>query len=287
MIAVNAPGFNPSCRPGLLYDTAMSKTRLPFSGPALITGASSGLGAEFARQLAAAGCPLILVARREDRLRTLAEKLRSGHGVAVEVVPADLASEAGIAKIESLLRERPDTALLVNNAGFGAGGSYERIDMARQLDMIRVHVEVPARLMRAALPAMVGKGSGAIINVASVAAFAVTPKSGMYAATKAWGLSFSRSLALEVRAKGVRVQALCPGFTVTGFHDAQNLPKFERASVPRFLWGRADKVVAASLRALRGHRAVVIPGGINKVMAFFARTAIGRVLVRWSVRRRA
>jgi short-subunit dehydrogenase len=197
-----------------------------------------------------------------------------------------LAAEEGIARIEAVLRERGDVALLVNNAGFGAGGSYYRIEMPRQLDMIRVHVEAPARLMRAALPGMVERGAGAIINVASVAAFAVTPKSGMYAATKAWAVSFSRSLAVELLPKGVRVQALCPGFTYTGFHDTPELAASGRNGIPRFLWGPADKVVAASLEALRSRKVVVIPGWKNKVMAFFSRTLIGRALVRWSVRRR-
>lgn len=264
----------------------MSEMRLSSSGPALITGASSGLGEEFARQLAAAGYPLILVARREDRLRALAEELRSRHGVAVEVVAADLAAEEGMARIEALLRERGDVALLVNNAGFGAGGSYYRIEMPRQLDMIRVHIEAPARLMRAALPAMVEKGAGAIINVASVAAFAVTPKSGMYAATKAWAVSFSRSLALELRAKGVRIQALCPGFTYTGFHDTPELAAAGRNGIPKFLWGPAAKVVSTSLRALGGGRVVVIPGWKNKIMAFLSRTWLGRLAVQSSLRRR-
>ncbi|MDD8025946.1 MAG: SDR family oxidoreductase [Acidobacteriota bacterium] len=258
----------------------MSEIKLPFSGPALITGASSGLGEEFARRLAALGFPLILVARRENLLRSLADELTARHGVKVEVIPADLASEEGIVKVETVLRERGDIVLLVNNAGFGAGGSFYRIDMTLQRNMIRVHVEAVARLIRAALPSMVERKTGAILNVASVAAFSTPPKSAMYSATKLWNVSFSRSLAQGLRPKGVRVQALCPGFTVTGFHDTPEYATSDGVPIPRFLWGPADKVVAASLKALRGHKVIVIPGWKNKVMARLARMPFATAVVR-------
>lgn len=269
----------------LSYHTRMREIRLPFSGPALITGASSGLGESFARRLAAMGHGLVLVARREDRLRALAAELSASHGIKADVVAADLAAEQGIARVEAVLRDRGDVALLVNNAGFGGGGSYYRIEMPRQIEMIRVHVEAAARLTRAALPSMVERGAGAVVNVASLAGFAVTPKSAMYASTKAWMISFSRSLALELRPKGVRVQALCPGFTHTGFHGTPELAELKRTGIPKFLWGRADKVVAASLGALRGRKVVVIPGWKNKIMARLSRTAIGRLAVRLSDRK--
>jgi short-subunit dehydrogenase len=258
----------------------MSEIRLPFAGPALITGASSGLGEAFARRLAAMGHALVLVARREDRLRALAAELTSLHGIKADIVAADLASEEGIAKVEAVLRDRGDVALLINNAGFGAGGSFYRIDMAIQKAMIRVHVEATARLIRAALPSMVERKAGAVINVASVAAFSTTPKSAMYSATKCWIVSFSKSLAMGLRYKGVRIQALCPGFTVTGFHDTPEYATSDGVPIPRFLWGRADKVVEASLKALRGHKVVVIPGWKNKVMARLARMPFATAVVR-------
>ena len=265
----------------------MREIRLPFSGPALITGASSGMGEAFARRLAAMGHNLVLVARREDRLRALAAELSTRHGIKADVVAADLGADEGIAKVEAVLRDRGDVALLVNNAGFGAGGSFYRIEMPRQIEMIRVHVEAAARLTRAALPSMVERGAGAVVNVASLAGFAVTPKSAMYASTKAWMISFSRSLALELRLKGVRVQALCPGFTHTGFHGTPELAELKRSGIPKFLWGQADRVVAASLGALRGRRVVIIPGWKNKIMARLSRTAVGRLAVRLSNRKTA
>ncbi|MCX6561069.1 MAG: SDR family NAD(P)-dependent oxidoreductase [Candidatus Aminicenantes bacterium] len=264
----------------------MSEIKLPFVGPALITGASSGLGEEFARRLAAMGHSLILVARREDKLRALASELIAAHGVQADVVVADLASEQGIVKVEEVLRSRGDVALLVNNAGFGAGGSFYRIDMAIQTAMIRVHVEAAARLMRAALPSMVERGVGAVVNVASVAAFTISPKSAMYASTKAWTVSFSRALALELRPKGVRVQVLCPGFTHTGFHSTPEFATSDGIAIPRFLWGPADKVVGASLTALRGHRIVVIPGWKNKIMARLARMSVATAVIRAFTRKR-
>ncbi len=250
-------------------------SRFPLlSGRALVTGASSGIGAAFGRALAVRGNDLILVARREERLRALAEEWTRAYGVRVEILAADLASDEGIARVEERLRSGGDVDLLINNAGFGAGGAYSRIDMAGQLRMIKVHVEAAARLIREALPSMIEKGRGAVINVASVAAFSVTPKSAMYAATKAWMVSFSRSLAGEVRHKGVLIQALCPGFTFTEFHDVLPDGKFDRSSIPRFMWMDADKVVAASLRGLRKGRIVVIPGFRNRIMTRFAGTRL-------------
>jgi hypothetical protein len=264
----------------------MSEIKLPFAGPALITGASSGLGEEFARRLAAMGHPLILVARREDKLRALASELSAAHGIKADVVAADLATDEGVAKIESVMRSRGDVALLINNAGFGAGGSFYRIDMAIQTSMIRVHVEATARLIRAALPSMVERGTGAVINVASVAAFTISPKSAMYASTKAWMVSFSRALALELRPKGIRVQVLCPGFTHTGFHATPEFATSDGIAIPRFLWGPADKVIEASLKALRGRKVIVIPGWKNKIMARLARMSVATAVIRAFTRKR-
>jgi short-subunit dehydrogenase len=259
-------GFVLPCSPRFGYDTPMKEFKLPFSGTALVTGASSGLGAAFARRLASLGHDLVLVARREDRLKALAAELTSKHGVRVDVVAADLAAEAGRVRVEEFIRSRPDIALLVNNAGFGAGGFYHLIDMAKQTDMIRVHVEATARLTRAALPLMVERNAGGVVNVASGAAFSIVAKSAMYGSTKAWMVSFSRALAEELRKTEVRMQALCPGFTVTEFHDGPEFAKFDRKAIPGLLWMPAEKVVDYSLRKLRGHRTIVIPGFWNRMV---------------------
>jgi short-subunit dehydrogenase len=250
----------------------MKEPKLPFAGRALITGASSGMGAAFARRLAALKFDLVLVARREDRLRILSGELEKTYGVKVEIVPADLAAETGIARVEDFLRSRPDIVLLVNNAGFGAGGFYHLTDVRRQTAMIRVHVEAVARLTRAALPAMVERNAGGIVNVSSGAAFTAVPKSAMYGSTKAWMVWFSRALAEERRKSEVRIQALCPGFTETEFHDALVDEKFDKKAIPSFLWMSADKVVDVSLRKLRGRRTIVIPGFWNRVIHLIVST---------------
>jgi short-subunit dehydrogenase len=243
----------------------------PSPGTALITGASSGLGESFARRLAKQGNNLILVARREDRLRALADALHKEHHIQAEVLSADLSDDAGIKRVEELIRSRTDLTLLVNNAGFGAGGRFDRVDIEKQAAMIHVHIVATARLTRAALPSMVERKKGAIINVASVAAFAIAPRSAMYGSTKAWEVAFSRALAQDLRGTGIRVQVLCPGFTITEFHDAADMKDFKRSSIPKFMWMSADDVVAVSLNALKRKKVVIIPGFGNKLLAAAAR----------------
>ena len=242
---------------------------------ALITGASAGLGVEYARQLAAAGTGLVLTARRLDRLEELAAELRAAHGVAVETVGADLAREDGLAALERLLAADPGIDLLVNNAGFGGRTGFARGEAADHVAMARVHVEAAVRLTRAALPAMVARGRGAVVNVASVAAF--SPFSGaMYSGTKAFLVMFSENLQAELWGKGVAVQALCPGLTHTEFHAAADL---DLSAVPELFWRRADEVVRTSLRRL-GRGVVCIPGWENKAVSFLMRCPLTAGLVR-------
>jgi short-subunit dehydrogenase len=229
---------------------------------ALITGASSGIGEVFARKLAARGYDLIVVARREDRLRILA----AGLTTRVDVLIADLAEEEGIAAVERAVRECAPLRLLVNNAGFGTLGRFWEIDVAGQARMHRVHVMATMRLTHAALGQMVPRARGAVISVSSVAAFGQSPGNVSYCATKAWINSFTEGLDMELRnAKSpVKVQALCPGFTVSEFHDTLGMNK---RLIPRFLWLRADDVVEASLRALERGEVIVIPDWKYKIGA--------------------
>jgi short-subunit dehydrogenase len=236
-------------------------------GTALITGASSGLGATFAHHLAALKYDLVLVARREDRLRTLAGQLSQRYGIGTDVLPADLSTDAGIFLVEERIRARGDMTLLVNNAGFGAGGRFWTVDPARQREMIRVHVEATARFTRAILPSMIERRRGAVINVGSVAAFFVLPGGVLYGSTKAWIVAFSKGLANELRGTGVHIQALCPGFTHTEFHDAPEFNKMRDSTIPGFLWSPADEVIEKSLRALGRRKTVYIPGVKNKILA--------------------
>lgn len=249
---------------------------------ALITGASAGLGEEYARQLAAAGTDLILVARRQDRLEKLAAELREKFGVSVEAFSADLSRDEDIIRLSEKIRKTEDLDLLINNAGFGGKSKFYRDETGEAEEMIKVHVATPVALTRAALPAMIQRNRGAVINVSSVAAF--SPFSGaMYSSTKAFLAMFSLNLQNELYGQGVRIQALCPGLTHTEFHQVAGIDK---EAIPGLLWMKADRVVRISLRALRGDKVIVIPGCRNKLIAFLMRCPLTFGLVQWLARRR-
>lgn len=232
---------------------------------ALVTGASAGIGTAFARRLARDGHDLVIVARRTDRLEQLAADLARDHGVHVEVLTADLATTDGVNRVAARLTEsdRP-IDLLVNNAGASLAGWFGTTAIAdedRQLDLL---VRAPMHLMDASLKSMAGRGHGAIINVASVAAF--TPR-GAYSAHKAWLVNLSRWANLQYEPAGVTIQALCPGFTRTEFHQQMAA---DISTVPRWMWLKADTVVDGSLKDLRRGRAVSIPSVRYKVLALLA-----------------
>ena len=237
---------------------------------AIVTGASSGIGEEFARRLHREGYRLVLVARRTDRLEHLARELAPA-----EALRADLALDGEIERVALCIAAEPGLELLVNNAGFGVPGRFWEAD-ARALDrMHRLHVLCVQRLTRAALERMVPEGRGGVINVASMAGFFGIPGAVAYGATKAWVTRFTEGLHLELRSAGspVRVQALCPGFTRSEFHAAAGM---DAGAIPRPLWMTAEEVVDASLRALVRNRAVVIPGWTYRLTA-----VLGRALPRF------
>jgi short-subunit dehydrogenase len=245
---------------------------------ALVTGASSGIGEAFARQLAAQGADLIVVARRGDALERLAAELRNRHGVSVDVVAADLARDVGVHEVET---HCGDIDLLVNNAGYGIAEHVATIDPEHIEGMIRVNVVAVARLTRAALPPMLSRGHGGIVNVSSVAGFSPSPAFATYNATKSFVTMFTESLALEVAGTGVRVQALCPGLTRTGFQAVAGEEALGTAGTPGFLWQEPDEVVAASLAGLKHNRVIVTPGVHNKIavagMSVVPRSMLRRV----------
>jgi short-subunit dehydrogenase len=221
---------------------------------ALVTGASSGIGEVFARKLSARGCRVLLVARRRDRLERLASELGNA-----ESIPADLTLVDDLMRVEERARVEPDLQFLVNNAGFGTAGAFFESDIQSQDRMHRLHVMATMRLTHAALPRMIARRRGNIVNVSSVAAFFHNPLSVSYGATKAWINSFSESLYVELKSIGspVRVQCLCPGFTYSEFHD---ILRVDRSAIPKTLWKSADEVVETSLGALERNRLIVIPG---------------------------
>ncbi len=243
-----------------VFRRATADRQLLPRGRALITGASSGIGEEFARQLAAGGFDLTLVARREERLRALADELGAAHAIRADVLAADLSTDEGIDRVSRAIEQSADLTLLINNAGFGTRGDFMEVPLARHRDMIQVHIVATVALAKAALPGMTERGAGAIINVSSIASFFPSGGGATYTASKVYLNNFSEALAAELQGTGVKVQALCPGFTYSEFHETQEYAGFDRKQIPDVLWMPATDVVAESLAALHGDRVIVIPG---------------------------
>jgi len=229
---------------------------------ALVTGASSGIGAAFAERLARDGYDLIIVARRRERLEALAERLRAEQGVAVDSLAADLSRSGELAAVEQRIIDEGALALLVNNAGFAAYMPFQELDPDRAEELIRVQVTAVTRLTRAALPGMLARGRGAIINVSSRLAFSgplsspPLPKRATYAATKAFINTFTQILADELAGTGVQVQALCPGLVTTEFHQSVQIDP-ARLQIP--MMQPAD-LVEASLAGLHLGEVICVPG---------------------------
>ncbi len=243
---------------------------------ALVTGATAGIGAGFARALAAAGHPLVLVARDADRLAAAVPDLRSAGSPTVEVLPADLTTAAGRGRVADRLTDaaRP-VGLLVNNAGIGLGAAFADVEVADLERQLAVNVTAVLALTHAALPGMTARRSGAVVNVASVAGLFPNPGAS-YAGSKAWVVAFTEGLAMTLRGSGVRVQALCPGLVRTGFHQRAGI---HLGRVPAAAFLDVDTVVAASLADLRRGRIVSVPGALYRVLV-----GVTRLLPRPAVR---
>jgi short-subunit dehydrogenase len=246
---------------------------------AVITGASSGIGAMFARKLAARGYDLLLVARREDRLRSVASELSETYHVTADILAADLAVDAEREPVAERIRSAPNLGLLVNNAGFGTLGFFADQDVESQLQMHKLHVIATTHLTHAALTNLVPRGEGGVINVSSVAAFGQTAGSVSYSATKGWMNAFTAGLysELEVQESPVKVQALCPGFTLSEFHDTLGM---DRSPIPQNLWLTADFVVSESLRGFDEGKLFVIPGWRYKLIVIMM-----KILPAWALRK--
>ena len=234
---------------------------------ALVTGASSGIGLELARLLAAANYDLVLVARTSEALSRLASELESAHRIRAHVFPEDLAEPSAPERLfEKLATHRIDVDVLVNNAGFGLAGPLVSADIQRTHDMVEVNVTAVTMLTRLALPAMVARGRGRILNIASTAAFQPGPLMAVYYATKAYVLSFSQAIADEVRDTGVTVTAFCPGPTDTRWADVAGVKQsrmFTRLAV-----ADATSVARAGYAAMMSGRRVAVPGAVNRLVAF-------------------
>ena len=245
---------------------------------ALVTGATAGIGREFARALAARGHALVLVARDGARLEDVATELRGRHGVAAHVLAADLVDEDGLRAVETRLRDADAPVdILVNNAGMGTYGDFAELDVGREVQEIELNVLALVRLTHAALGGMVARGHGAVLNISSLAAYQPDPMNATYGATKAFVNSFSHAVHEEVRRRGVHVMVVCPGYTHTEFHDRAGLGPTQ---VPEFLWQSPEFVVEAALRDLDRRRAVSIPGTLNKTLGALS-SSVPAGVTRW------
>ncbi len=255
---------------------------LPTPAPdrtAIVTGASSGIGAAIARELAGRGHGLVLIARRVDRLSALAEEL-ADRGVRIETLAMDLTDDAARAGLPDRIEAMGlEVDVLINNAGASTTGAVHRGDPERELAMIRLDVVAVADLCARFLPAMVKRGRGAVLNVASTAAYQPLPGQAGYGACKAFVLSYSRSIAGELRGTGVTVTALCPGPVKTEFADTAGFPEGSTETLPSFVWEPPDGVARAGVDALDKGQQVVIPGTANRVTAVLATLAPKQLLV--------
>jgi uncharacterized protein len=247
---------------------------------ALVTGASSGIGEEIARELARRGHGVILVARRADRLQALADEL-TGTGVRAEVLAADLADRDQRAALPDRVRELGlDVDVLVNNAGLSTMGPVHRSDPEAELHMVEVDVLAVVDLCSRFLPAMVERGRGAVLNVASTAAFQPLPGQAGYGGSKAFVLSYTRALGGELRGTGVTATTLCPGPVQTGFGEAAGISTDDAMdSLPSFMWETAAAVARTGVDALAAGRPVAIPGAANRAAAAVSQLVPRQLLV--------
>lgn len=228
---------------------------------ALVTGASAGLGAEFCRQLAPRCDGIIAVARRPERLGELANELADS--AEIHCLEADLGTIEGVAKTMEAIRQKGPVDYLVNNAGFSTFGNFSDLPIEGQRAMVNLHIDATITLCRAVIPFMRERGGGTVINVSSLGSFVPGKGMAVYGATKAFLNYYSQALQEELAGTGIEVQALCPGFTHTEFHDPMAEQGFDRDRVPEQMWMTADAVVAASLAALGSEQVLVVPGEDN------------------------
>lgn len=249
-------------------------------GTALVTGATSGIGAAFARRLARDGWRLVVHGRRREKLESLATELRAVNGDRVEVVLAEFATTEGIETVAQRIRQGADIGMLVNNAGFGSVPGFAEDDIAVADAMVSVHVSATMRLTHAALPHMASAGEGAIINVSSVAGYLPLASSPVYASTKAWVTSFTESIAADLVSSGVRVQALCPGFTRSDFHSRIGLDPGQMTRGGPLKFMSAEQCVELALRRLGRPPVAYIPGLRNRLVIGLARTLPRGIIAR-------
>jgi uncharacterized protein len=268
-------------------DSLLSAMALPPPAPdstCLVTGASSGIGADLARALARRGHGVTLVARRTERLEELADELRGSQGVRAQTLGCDLADAAARdGLVPSLSELGLAVEVLVNNAGFGSGGRFHELDRERELQMIRLNVEAVVALCGSFVPEMVERGRGAVLNVASTAAFQPLPRQATYGATKAFVLAFTDALHADLHGSGVTATTLCPGPVKTEFSETAGIGE-EAASLPELFWTDSSFVAEEGVLGLERGRRLVVPGKLNRAGALGGQHAPRGLLLRFASR---
>jgi short-subunit dehydrogenase len=234
---------------------------------AIITGATSGIGAAFAKRFAGEGYDLIITGRRKEKIHALADELGKTFNINVDVVIAELSNPDKVDALAQKIRNTSNLCILVNNAGFATRGYFWEEDINGQENMVKVHILATIKLTHAAIPNMVAQGRGTIISLSSLGAFAPVPGNATYSGTKAFLSTFTESLHLELVGTGVKVQALCPGFTRTDFHERMGIDKSNLKDKGVMKWMSAEEVVEISLEYLEKNKVICIPGFWNKVLS--------------------
>lgn len=233
---------------------------------ALITGASSGIGATFAKTLAKEGWNLILTGRRTDKLTDLKETIQLHYAVSIQTITADLSINEDLDILLSAIDKNREIELLINNAGFGSIDNYFKSNFLNAQQMLNVHITASTKIVHRITPQMIENGRGAIINLASLSAFFPGPKSYYYSSTKAFMITFSECLYIDLFAKNIKVQALCPGFTNTAFHSRQGITRSKSYLLKKLLWRSPQQVVDKSLKSLSKRNVICIPGFFNRLI---------------------
>jgi len=233
---------------------------------ALITGASSGIGAEFAKRLSENKYNTILVARRKEKLENLSKQLSEKYNTKSDYLTADLTKKQDIKKVQDYIINLNKLDFLINNAGFGIPKNFHEADLEKQLDMINLHIIAPTCLTYSAIPKMINQKKGTIINVSSLASLIPKPRSSIYSATKSYLTTFSQNLNLTLKDRGIKIQALCPGFTHSDFYQTKEYEKWDKTKIPKFLWMSIEDVVDSSLKALKKDKVIHIPSYKNNLL---------------------
>ena len=247
---------------------------------AVITGASSGIGLEYAKQLASKKINLILIARRKERLEEICQELSNTFDISASFISADLSKKEEIQRVCQEIQKRSSVDILINCAGFATSGEFTSVSLETHFQMINLHNKAAITLCHFFIPKMKEQNRGIIINVASMSAFTPTSGNSVYSATKSFLISFSEHLKLELEKANIMVQALCPGFTETEFHHVGYLSNYDSSVIPKKLWMNVSDVVSISLAKLKKNKVVVIPGLKNKLLVRFFQNFIIQSLIK-------